>query len=329
MKNRCSKKALKNSAASMRIAFFGTPDFAASILQDLLATQWNLVGIVTRPDRPKDRSLRPQPSAVKVVAQRICPDVPLLQPEKASAPETVRALAALRPDLFVVVAYGHILRKSVLDLPPLGCVNVHASLLPKYRGAAPIQRCLMDGEGETGVTIMRMDEGMDTGPMLRIASLPIPPDMTYGELRAQLCELAKEPLRQTLQDLENGVAVATPQEEALASYAPKVEPEEGRIDWSGPASAVYNRMRGVTPEPGAWCVVAVRGQQKRLRLLKARLAAASGLPGQLVPAAKGQMIVACSQGAIELLEVQLEGKRSLRADEFLRGYPPHAISLCN
>lgn len=310
----------------MRIIFFGTPPFAAKILDDLLQHGIDVAAVVTRQDKPRNRSKEPMPSAVKASIRAQRPDIPLLQPAKASSDEFFAQLSGFHADCFVVVAYGQILKKRVLDLPRFGCINVHASLLPKYRGAAPIQRCLMDGCEETGITIMKMDEGMDTGPMLEKRAMPIDPNMSYGQLQEALCDLAKAPLLHVLHALKAGTAVFHEQEHEQATYAPKVELIDAKVDFQRSALELHHLIRGTNPEPGAWCSVELRGKQTTLRLLESRPHLhLQGSPGSILSYGKGGLLVACGTGALELLRVQLSGKKAVAADEFMRGYPQQSL----
>ncbi len=311
----------------MRIVFFGTPQFAANTLAYLLSRGVNIVAVVTRPDSAKGRSGTPSPSEVKSLAQTVS-TIPILQPERASTTEFEAALKSFNADLFVVVAYGEILSQAILDIPAKGCINVHASLLPKYRGAAPIQRCLINGESESGVSIMYLVKKMDAGDVIMIDTVPINEETTAGELEALLCKAGCGALHGVIRDLAKGIVNRTPQNETLATFAPKIEGEECELHWSRPARQLHNLVRGATPRPGAWCRVMLRGQEKRLKILKTRLVLEKGgLSAGALLEVSHSLVVACSEGALELLEVQLEGKRPLSALEFCRGLPPFALSF--
>lgn len=299
-----------------KIVFFGTPVFAAEILRYLLSHHIPIVAIVTQPDRPRGRSLQIAPSPVKEVLLELAPEIPLFQPEKASDDVFLRELGSLKADLYVVVAYGQILPQKLLSLPRLGCINVHASLLPKYRGAAPIQRSLMAGETETGIAIQKMVRQLDAGDVIVATKVFIPPEMTFGELEVKLCDMAKPLLLQVLQAYEEGIPPATPQDQDLAIYAPKVELEEGEIHWTEPAHILHNRVRAFSPRPGAWCWQEVG--KKRIKVLRSRVVDAQGTPGELLNK-KG--LVACGEKALELIEVHPEGKKTMSASEWLRGLP--------
>jgi methionyl-tRNA formyltransferase len=298
----------------IRVIFFGTPTFAAEILRYLLSHDVLVAGVVTQPDRPRGRTLQVTPSPVKEALLQQSPVTPLLQPEKASDEAFLEKLAALQADLYVVVAYGQILSQKLLVIPPLGCINVHASLLPKYRGAAPIQRCLMAGEKETGVAIQKIVRQLDAGDVIATAHVSIPPEMTAGELETSLCALSKPLLLQVLRRYEKGIPPATPQNHDLATYASKIELEEGEIHWNEPADAIHNRIRAFSPRPGAWCWQ--EPGKKRVKILRSRIVDQQGHPGALLTRTG---IVACGQGAIQLIEVQPEGKKPMSASDWLRG----------
>ncbi len=247
--------------------------------------------------------------------------LPILQPEKSSDPQFLEQIQALRADLYVVVAFGQILPQKLLDMPPLGCINVHASLLPKYRGAAPIQRCLMAGDRETGVVVQKMVRQLDAGDVIATVKTQIPPEMTFGELRQLLCELSKPLLFSVLKSFEMGIVEADPQDATLSTYAPKIEPEEGQIDWSHPAEQLHNLIRAFSPQPGARCWVESAGEKKLVKILRASVVLRVGSPGELL-APEG--IIACGQDALKLLEVQPEGKKKMSGADWLRGFrsPP-------
>ncbi len=304
----------------MKIVFFGTSSFAARILTRLLESNYQIVAIVTRPDRMKGRHLQALPPPVKEVASVQCPNIPVFQPEKASSPEFAEGLRQFEADLFVVVAYGEIIKKNLLEMPKLGCVNIHASLLPKFRGAAPIQRCLMEGEKETGITIIEMSPQMDAGDVLAIESLPISDEMTFGELEPKLCDLGVKLILKTIQDFELGKVTKTPQDHTLATLAPKINPEDEKIDWSRTASQIHNQIRALSPSPSAWCQVLIGKEQKRLKIKKAKVIEEMGGPfASILGFGKEGWIVACGKGALRLLEVQLEGKKTMSAEDCIRG----------
>ncbi|MGB7977632.1 MAG: methionyl-tRNA formyltransferase [Chlamydiales bacterium] len=297
----------------MKIVFFGTPFFAAECLKYLIEKGVDVAAVVTQPDRPKGRSSQRVPSPVKELAGIY--GIPVFQPEKASNGEFLEAIGQLEAALFVVVAYGQILSQRLLDIPPLGCINVHASLLPKYRGAAPIQRCLMAGEKETGVAIQKMVRQMDAGDVIGIAKVKVPFEMTFGELEERLIELAKPLLLDVIQRYERGVPEGEPQNETGVSFAPKIELEEGEIDWKKPAGEIHNLIRAFSPRPGAWCWICAGTDKKRLKVLRAKVVEGKGAPGERLK----EGVVAAGEGAIELLEVQAEGKKAMSALDWLRG----------
>lgn len=299
----------------MKIIFFGTPTFAAEVLQYLLDQGTVLSAVVTQPDRPKGRSLQTTPSPVKSVVSERAPHIPLFQPEKASEASFLQTLADVQADLYVVVAYGQILSQNLLDIPSLGCINVHASLLPKYRGAAPIQRCLLAGEKETGISIQKMVRKMDAGDVICSSKLAITPDMTFGELEEHLMNHAKPLLLQVIREYEKRIPSATPQDSHLATYAAKIELEEGEIHWARSAQDLHNLIRAFSPRPGAWCWVRLGVEKKRLKILRTRILPSQGIPAQLLPDGS----IACGQDALQLIEVQPEGKKVMSAADWLRG----------
>ncbi len=308
----------------MKVVFFGTPPFAAKLLKALFNKGISVVAIITKPDKPQGRSKKLLFPAVKETALAHFPHLPLFQPEIVSAPEFIPTLAGFNADLFVVVAYGEIIKQHLLDLPRLGCINVHASILPKYRGAAPIQRAIINNEMETGITIMQMVRKMDAGDIIRIAKVPIGKDTTYGELEEELCEASVEPLLAVLQEYQKGIIPDHhPQDPSEVTFAPKIELEDCQIDWNRPAKELHCLIRGVNPEPGAWCYVTIKGEKKRLRIILTTLIEdTSGLvkpAGTLLKYDKTGIIIACGNQALQLLELQLEGKRCMNAKEFACG----------
>lgn len=298
----------------MKIIFFGTPPFAAHILTYLLERGVSVAAVVTQPDRPKGRSLASSPSAVKEVALQA--NLPILQPEKASQEDFLAALREFAADLYVVVAFGQILPQRLLDIPPLGCINVHASLLPKYRGAAPMQRALMDGIPETGVSVQKMVKQLDAGDVIQEKKIPVPLDMTFGQLQTALCELSKPLLLSVIHLFERGIPPAASQDPAAVTFAPKIETEECQIDWRMSAESIHNKVRALSPRPGAWCWVEIEGQTKRLKILRTKVLSQEGQAGLFIPK---EAAVYCGDGAIQLLEIQLEGKKVMPAAEWLRG----------
>jgi methionyl-tRNA formyltransferase len=297
----------------VRVLFFGTPDFAVPSLRALVGEGFEVVGVVTRPDRATGRHRsRVSPSAVKAAA--LAEELPVLQPERPSAPGFVAEARALAPDISIVAAYGHILAQALLDVPPRGSLNVHASLLPALRGAAPIQRAILEGLTETGITIMKMDAGLDTGPILHQVATPIAPDETGGELAVRLAELGAEALIEALTLMEEAGLEPRPQDHSRATLAPKLKREEERLDWSGEAEAVARKIRAFDPTPGAWTWC--RGRE--VKLFGARGVADAGAPGGVL--ATGDVLrIACGAGAVEVSEVQPAGRGRMAARAFLNG----------
>lgn len=298
----------------LRTVFMGTPDFALQTLQGLIDAGCSLVGVYTQPDRPKGRGKQLAAPPVKILAQRY--GIPVYQPVRLRQPEAVAELQALAPDLIVVVAYGQILPKSVLDMPRFGCINVHASLLPRYRGAAPINKAIMNGETQTGVTTMYMDESLDTGDMLVKKTLEIGPDETAGQLHDRLAALGSEAMQETLQQLCAGTLQGEPQDDALATYAPMMKKEDGRIDWQRSATDIHNQVRGLDPWPGAYTTF----QGELLKLAATcPVSGESGEPGCVLTADDNGVRIACGSGALLVRELQLAGRKRLPAGDFLRG----------
>lgn len=302
----------------MRIVFFGTPQFAADVLKYLIDHQVDVVAVITKPDRPKGRSSELIPTPVKLVAQAF--SIPIHQPELVSAPEFAETLQAYHADLFVVVAYGEIIKQHILDMPAMGCINMHASLLPKYRGAAPIQRSIINGETKTGITIMYMVRKMDAGDIIKMVEVPIGTNTTYGELEKTLCDVGSKVLLEVIHQFEKGSVQRLEQDHTQATLAPKIELEDCEIKWSLPAQAIHNLVRGVNPHPVAWCYVKIGDQQKRLKILSTRLLhERSGEPGTILSTLKEGLIVACGEGAVQILQLQLEGKKAMAAEELIHG----------
>lgn len=305
----------------MKAVFMGTPAFALPSLE--VVANHHLVGVVTQPDRKKGRGGKIKPPPVKVRAQEL--GVPVLQPVRIKDPSAMETLKAWSPEIIVVVAYGEILPSSVLALPPRGCVNLHASLLPQYRGAAPIARAIMDGQRLTGVTTMYMDAGMDTGDIILQQQVPIGEEMTAGQLSAELARVGAELLRRTLELIQAGEVSAVPQDQSRASYAPMLRSEDEIIDWEKPARAIVDLVRALNPDPGA----RTRFRGKVLKVWKAKselavMPAPGATPGTIIELRRGVgPVVACGQGGAVLLEeLQLEGKSAVRGGQFLNGYRP-------
>lgn len=297
----------------MRIVFFGTPRFAVPSLEALLAERAQVVGVVTQPDKPRGRSrstLLPPP--VKQVAERY--GLPVLQPDRPAGDVFLAALRHLHPELGVVVAYGHLLRPELLALPPRGMLNVHASLLPHLRGAAPINWAVLRGDGETGVSVMQMEAGLDSGPVLRRSPTRIGARETAGELRERLAVLGAETLVETLALMRLGQLTPQPQDPALASYAPKLDRGVTRLDWSETAAAVSRRIRAFDPLPGAWTSYAGR----EVKLFGPTIGEGAGRPGEVL-ATPGSLRVATGRGVVEIAEVQPAGRKRMPAEAWIRG----------
>lgn len=299
----------------MRIVFFGTPAFAVPSLEALLREGQQVVAVVTQPDKPRGRSrsaLVPPP--VKEAALRA--GLPVLQPERPVGDLFLGALRKLQPELGVVVAYGHILRPEVLALPVHGMLNVHASLLPRLRGAAPIQWAIANGDAITGISIMQMEAGMDTGPVLHAVPTRIGPDETAGQLTARLADLGALALTEALAMHRIGALRPNPQDHGAATYAPKITRELARLDWHADAAAVAARIRAFDPAPGAWATL----DGSEVKLFGAHVADGGGMPGSIVEADDG-LVVAAGHGAVAIAEVQPAGKRRMDAADWLRGHP--------
>ena len=300
----------------MRIVFCGTGEIGAPALEALLASKnHRVVGVITQPDKPAGRDLKPRQSAIKRIA--LAHNLPVQQPEKLRAAGALDDLRALAPDIMIVAAYGQILPKSVLETPPLGCLNLHASLLPRHRGASPIHAAILSGDRETGITVMYMDEGLDTGDILLSEPLPISPDETTGQLHDRLAALAAPCLIKALDLLEQGNAPRIPQDNTLATYAPKLKKTDGLLDWHQPAEALATRIRAMSPWPGAYTHLA--GQT--LKIHSASVSKNSGPPGEILASEPGTLRIGCGIASLDLHAVQLEGRKRLPAAEFLRGHP--------
>jgi methionyl-tRNA formyltransferase len=299
----------------MRVLFWGTPEFAAAPLRALLGEGFDVVGVVTQPDKPHGRS-RSTLVAPTVKEIAIAEGIPCLQPERPRGDEFVESIRRLEPDISVVVAYGHILTAEVIALPRLGTLNIHASLLPLLRGAAPIQAAIRDGFTETGVTIMQMVQALDAGPILLQRAVPIEPDETYGELQVRLAELGAEALIDALALLDVGAITPVAQDDARATFAGKITREGARITWAQTADEVAREIRGYDPKPGAWTTV--RGVEARLfgaRVVPGR----SGPPGEVLEIGKTGMVVGTGEGAVLVVVMQLAGKKRLSPQELAAG----------
>ena len=298
----------------MRIVFMGTPDFAVPSLKALIREGYEVAGVFTQPDRPKGRGNKLTPSPVKVTALEN--GIPVFQPEKIRK-DGVEDLRALRPDLCVTAAFGQILSKEVLDIPPMGNINVHASLLPKHRGSAPIAWAIMRGDRKAGVTTMMMDEGIDTGDMLLRAETDIGESETCGELTERLSRIGAEVLKQTLEQLAAGTLKRTPQNNEEMTYDPMLKKEMGMTDFSGTAEEIRGLINGLNP----WPCVSIPCGEGRIKLLRAVMAESSGTPGSILRAdPKEGLIIACGTGAVRILELQAPGGKRMRPEDYLRGH---------
>jgi methionyl-tRNA formyltransferase len=301
-----------------RIVFAGTPDFALASLRALVEGGNAPVAVFTQPDRPAGRGKKLTASPVKRYALE--QDIPVQQPASLRDAQAVERLAALDPDLLVVAAYGLILPQEVLDIPTHGCLNVHASILPRWRGAAPIQAAILAGDAQTGISLMAMEAGLDTGPVFHVEETPIREDETAGELHDRLAALGARALVGQLDAIVAGRVEPIPQDDALATYAPKIDKQDARIDWGLPAIAVARRIRAYNPFPGAFCCGGDSQAPLRIKIWKASVAPGSAEPGTVLRSDREAILVACGEGAISLEELQLPGKRRVSPHE-LGGQP--------
>ncbi len=298
----------------------GTAELSGASLEKLFADKrFSIVAVVTQPDKPKGRDLKLTPSPVKVIAEKL--NLPVLQPLKARDEKFISELRELKPDLIVVVAYGQILPQTILDFPTHGCLNVHTSLLPKYRGAAPIQWAIADGKPETGVTIMKMDAGLDTGAILSTRRTPILATDDSQILHDRLAQLGAELLVETIPDFVAGKILPQPQPAEGSTYAAKIKKEDGRIDWHLPAQKIWNRLRAFTPWPGAFTFLKSEPKPQLLKIWKVEVVEKSGIAGTILSADKTGIVVGCGENALRILELQREGGKRLTAEQFLAGFP--------
>jgi methionyl-tRNA formyltransferase len=306
----------------IRVVFMGTPPLAATVLEALLAQpNLDVLAAVTQPDQPKGRELKLQPSAVKELALKR--SLPVLQPERARDPAFIEQVRAFAPEVIAVAAYGQILPQDLLDVPKFGCLNVHTSLLPKYRGAAPIQWAILNGDFESGVTIMKMNAGLDTGDMLSMERTPIRPGDNAETLHDRLALFGAALLVRTIPDYVNGKIAPQPQPEEGATYARKIKKEDGRLDWSRPAVALWNQVRALTPWPGTFTSLQ-RTPPVLLKIHKVEVVEGhrnGSSPGEIVSADRAGIVVACGQGMLRILELQREGGKRLSVSEFFVGHP--------
>jgi methionyl-tRNA formyltransferase len=310
---------MTSSSPPLRLVFMGTPEFAVPSLRVLLDGEDKVVGVFTQPDQPSGRGMTLHAPPVKTLAA--AHHIPVFQPQKLRAPEVLDRLQEWQPDLIVVVAYGKMLPNAILEFPRYGCINVHASLLPKYRGAAPIQWAIARGESETGVTIMRISEHMDAGDILLQRTILIDKSDTGGSLHDKLSQLGAKALHEALGLLKQEQLTARQQNEAEVTYAPIIKKEDGRIDWTQEATVIERRIRAFTPWPSAYSTF----QGKLIKILKAQIepeaSRASTFPGTVIEASSVDLVVATGRGQLALQEVQLEGKKRLPIEEFLKGHP--------
>jgi methionyl-tRNA formyltransferase len=301
----------------MRIVFIGTGEIGVPTLQALLNSEHDVVGVVTQPDRPvgREQQIEAPPIKKAFIGGARPPGAPIFQPARIKAQQAIEKIRALQPDVIVVMAYGQILPREVLEIPRLACLNLHASLLPHWRGAAPIQAAIAAADRETGITVMYMDEGLDTGDILLQRMIEIRTDETGGSLHDRLAQIAPEPLLESLQLLASGSAPRVSQDNARATYAPKLKRENGKIDWSESAEVIERKIRAYNPWPGA----SMKVGDQNLKVFSASVVDLNGRPGEILRSDK-DLIVAAGKGALSLAEVQLEGKRRMSAAEFLRGH---------
>ena len=300
----------------LRLIFMGTPDFAVPTLLALVAHGHEIAAVYSRAAKPAGRGMKLQPTPVAREAERL--GIPVLTPSTLKTPEALETLHAHRADAAVVVAYGMILPKAILDAPPLGCFNLHGSLLPRWRGAAPINRAIMAGDAESGVMVMKMDVGLDTGDVAMAERIAITDAMTAADLHDALAPLGADLMVRAMGALERGRLQLTKQSEDGVTYAAKIDKAEARIDWQQPAQRVLRHIHGLSPFPGAWAEISIEGAPARIKILRCETVERSGQPGDLLDE---HLVVACAAGAIRILELQRAGKAPMKAEDFLRGTP--------
>ncbi len=300
----------------MKVVFMGTPDFAVPCLERLVSDGHDVMAVYTQPDKPKGRGHHMMPPPVKETALKY--NIPVYQPQKLRTSDAYEVLSSIKPDIIIVVAYGQILPKNILDIPEYGCVNIHASLLPRYRGAAPIQWCVVNGETVSGVTSMQMDVGLDTGDMLIKAETPVGENETAGELHDKLSVMGAQVMSDTIKALEKGEITPEKQDDSLSNYAPMLTKELCPIDWNLTANEVHNKVRGLSPWPGATAVCS----DKLFKIHKTGLAGkVKGASGEITESGK-RLVVACGDGnGVEIITLQAQGKKAMPAADFLRGNP--------
>ena len=322
----------------MRIVFIGTGEIGIPALEALLKSEHDVIGLVTQPDKPAGREQHIEPTPIKKAVTSGAPNAspartgralpfPILQPIRIKDQQAIEDIGVLEPDVIVVMAYGQILPRDVLEIPKIACLNLHASLLPRWRGAAPIQAAIAGGDPETGITVMHMDEGLDTGDILLQRRIDIRSNDTGGSLHERLAQIAPDALLHSLRLFVEGSAPRIPQDNSLATYAPKLKREDGRIDWSEPAHKIERIIRAFNPWPGAFMELAsllldsTAAGGRNLKIFSASVVDLSGEPGEILRS-EDELVIAASKGALSLSEVQLEGKRRMTASEFLRGHAP-------
>jgi methionyl-tRNA formyltransferase len=303
----------------LRLIFMGTPDFAVPTLLELVAQGHAIAAVYTRAAKPAGRGMKLQPTPVEQEARRL--GIPVLTPTTLKTEDAVAEFRAFDADAAVVVAYGMILPQAILDAPRYGCFNLHASLLPRWRGAAPINRAIMEGDAETGVMVMKMDAGLDTGDVALAERLAITDAMTAADLHDALAPLGADLMTRAMGALERGRLQYVKQNEHGVTYAAKIDKAEARIDWNKPAGAVLRHIHGLSPFPGAWCEMAIEGEVARVKILRCELVDGSGAPGEVLD---DRLTVACKQGAVRILELQRAGKQPMKTTDFLRGTPVKA-----
>ena len=297
----------------MRVVFMGTPDFSVPTFLEIVSSGHEIVAVYTRAPKPAGRGQAERKSPVHEAAEGL--GIPVFTPRSLKGADEQAVFALHDADVAVVVAYGLLLPKPILDAPRLGCLNLHGSLLPRWRGAAPIQRAVMAGDTQTGVMVMRMDEGLDTGPVALGEVIPIGPDMTAGELHDTMMRTGADLMGRALAALDRGSLDFRPQPEEGAAYAKKIEKSEARIDWTRPAAEVHNHIRGLSPFPGAWFEIELAGKPVRVKALRSTLATGSATPGTIL----SDLTIGCASGAVRLTQIQREGKSAMDASTFLRG----------
>ena len=299
---------------TLKVVFMGTPDFSAPVLAEIIGQGHEVVAVYSRAPKPAGRGMALRPSPVHALADRF--SIHVFTPKTLRTPEAAETFRSHGADVAVVVAYGLILPKDILDAPAFGCLNLHASLLPRWRGAAPIQRAIMAGDRETGVMVMKMDEGLDTGPIAMAERVAIGPDMTAGELHDRLSRVGADLMSRALAALSRDSLTFQPQAEAGVIYAHKIDKAESRIDWSRPAGEVHNHIRGLSPFPGAYFEADFGHGPERVKALRSTVVTGAGAPGALLD---DELTIACGEGAVRLVELQRAGKGAMRAADFLRG----------